>query len=61
MYILHLTKEKGIIFINLQKDNSNYLPFELQCDFLKNQVPILVYKDFWRQELTNQIQPYCRM
>ena len=32
--------------------------FLLQSDFLKTQVLILVYKDFWYQELTNQMQPY---
>lgn len=25
---------------------------------LKNQVPVLVCKDFWDQELTNQTQPH---
>lgn len=25
----------------------------------KNQVPLLVYKDFWHQERTNQMQPSC--
>ena len=34
------------------------MPFLLQSDFLKHQVPILVYKDFCYQELTNQTQPY---
>ena len=37
---------------------SNYLSFLLQNDFFKSQVPILVYKDFWYQELTNWTQPY---
>ena len=40
--------------------NSNYLHFFflIQSDFFKIQVPVLVYKEFWYQELTNQIQPY---
>ena len=46
--------------MNLQKHNNNsrYLFFLLQSDFLKNQLPILTYKDFWDQELTNQKQLY---
>ena len=61
-YIFFANRTKiGMILIDLQnsKNNSNYLPFLLQNDFLKIQVPILVYKDFWYQELTDQIQPYC--
>ena len=38
--------------------NSKYSLFLLQSDFLENQVPILVYKDFWYQELSNQMQTY---
>ena len=44
-----------------KNNNSNCLPFVLQSDFLKNQVLILVYKDFWYQKLTNQMQPYYGM
>ena len=52
-------KKIGIILIDLQKNNnSNYPPVLFQSDFLKNQAPILVHKDFWYQELTNQMQPY---
>ena len=55
-------KKIGIILIDLQKNNnSNYPPVLFQSDFLKNQAPILVHKDFWYQELTNQMQPYYAM
>lgn len=45
--------------MDLQKinGNSNYLTFTLQSDILKNQMPVLLHKDFWYQELTNQTQP----
>ena len=29
-----------------------------QSDFFKIKVPVLVYKAFWYQEVTNQMQPY---
>ena len=51
----------GIVFIYLHNNynnNDNYLPFLLQSDFLNSQVPVLVYKDFWYWELTNQMQTY---
>ena len=44
-----------------KKNSSNYPRFLLQSDFYKNLVPILVYKNFWCQELTNQMQPYYVM
>ena len=44
-----------------KNNSSNYLPFLLHSDFLKNQVPILVYKDFWYQEWTNQMQSFYAM
>ena len=41
------------MLIDLQKNNnSNYLPFLLQSDFMRNQVTMLVCKDFWYEELT---------
>ena len=61
MFLL-IWQKIDIIFIDLQKNNnSNYLPFLLPSDFLKNQVPILVFKDFWYQEITNQTQLYYVM
>ena len=41
--------------------NSNYPSFLLQNDFLKNWVAILVYKDFWYQELTRDTTLLCDM
>ena len=47
------------VLIDLQRSNKcNYLPFLLQSDLKKKkqQVPILLYKAFWYQELSNQVQ-----
>ena len=53
---VNLTQKTGLILIDLENIiiAVNYLLCLLQRDFVKNQVPILVYKDFWYQELINQ-------
>ena len=59
IYVLSMWQKKSIILLIYKNNNkSNYLHFLLQSDFLKNQVPVPIYKDFWYQELTNQMQPY---
>ena len=62
IYFLPIWWKIGIVLIDLEKyNNSNYpTPFLLQSDFLENQVPMLIYKDFWYQELTDKMQLYYR-
>ena len=61
MFFVYLTTNRYNFDWFTINNSSNYVPFLLQGNFFKNQVPILVYKDSWYQELTDQIQPYYVM
>ena len=71
-YQPHSSRHYYIFFANLTKNRYNFdrftkkivvitYPFCSKVTFKKNQVSIHVSKDFWYQELTNQMQSYYAM